>query len=223
MKRKKVSELYGIIGLGRFGFALAQTLAESGKEVLVVDNDEQKIHEAVAFTDNAFKVEALTAENLREIGVQNCDTVIVCIGEKIDVSILATLTVIKMGVKRVISKAISAEQGCVLETLGAEVVYPERDMAIRVAKKLIGPRILEYISLSENVDISEIELTEKVSGTTVKELDLRRSFGLNIIALRKNERLDTDIDPSMKLLSGDTLIVVGKSDNIQRFEEYLEI
>jgi trk system potassium uptake protein TrkA len=112
MKNKKKTELYGIIGLGRFGFALAKSLAEAGREVLVVDSDERKIREATAFTDSAFVVSVLSSENLQQIGVQNCDIVVVCIGEKIDTSILTTLTVLQLGVKRVISKATSAEQGC---------------------------------------------------------------------------------------------------------------
>ncbi|MDD4774562.1 MAG: TrkA family potassium uptake protein, partial [Eubacteriales bacterium] len=139
MLKKRSPELYGVIGLGRFGFALAQTLANAGKEVLVVDKNANKIKEATAFTDNAFTVSELTKETLQEAGMRNCDTVIVCIGEQIDTSILTTLTVLELGVPRVISKAISPEQGTVLEMMGAEVVYPERDMAVRIANRLISP------------------------------------------------------------------------------------
>jgi trk system potassium uptake protein TrkA len=221
MKGKRSSELYGIIGLGRFGFALAKSLADSGRDVLVVDSDEQKIRKATAFTDNAYVVGTLTKENLEEIGVQNCDTAVVCIGERIDTSILTTLTVLQLGVRRVISKATSAEQGSILEMMGAEVVYPERDMALRVAKKLIAPHVLEYISLSDDTDISEIELTAKEGGRTIEQLNLRKRFGLNIIAVRHADKLETEIDPKRQLQKGDLLVVIGKCTNINKFEQYL--
>ncbi|MFQ9511758.1 MAG: potassium channel family protein, partial [Lachnospiraceae bacterium] len=106
---------YGIIGLGRFGTALAKTLAEAGREVLVLDNNENKVKDIREVTQHAFVVDHLDKNVLEEAGIQNCETVIICIGEKIDVSILTTMNVISMGVPRVIAKALSFEQGAVLE------------------------------------------------------------------------------------------------------------
>ena len=138
---------FGIIGIGRFGFSLAKTLIESGKDVIVLDCDENKIKNIRGFTDNAFVVNNLDKETLQETGIQNCETVFVCIGEKIDVNILTTLNVINLGVPRVISKAITYEQGCVLEKIGAQVVYPESDMAVRIANRLLNEEALEFIEL----------------------------------------------------------------------------
>lgn len=221
-KKRRNETLYGIIGLGRFGMALAQSLAAAGREVLVVDREQGKINQAAAFTDNAYRVDELTRENLEAIGLQECDVVIIGIGEQIDVSILATLTVLRLGVKRVIAKAKSAEQGEVLTTLGAEVVYPEKDMAVRLANKLIAPHVLEYISLSEDIDIMEIVLTERVHGRTVLELNLRGQFGLNIIAVEQNDKLTADVRPDMALQAGDTIAVIGKPGQIKAFENYLQ-
>ena len=137
MRHVKNMKSYGVIGLGRFGSALAQTLAEAGEEVIVVDNTEAKVRALRQFTEHAYVTEDLNKETLEEIGIQNCDTVIVCIGEKIDTSILTTLTVVGLGVPQVIAKAISRDQGEVLEKIGAEVVYPEHDMALKVAKRLL--------------------------------------------------------------------------------------
>ena len=218
---KNKNELYGIIGLGRFGTALAISLAKAGKEIVVVDNSEEKINEVASYADNAFLIEKLSKENLERIGLQNCDVVVVCIGEKIDVSILTTLSVIQLGVKRVISKAISEEHGSVLKTLGAEVVFPERDMAVRIAKKLLAPYVLEYISLSHDVDIMEIRLSEKIEGLTVEALDLRKKYGLNIIAVKSGGVINTDISPFTALNADDTLTVVGRKENIEKFEAYL--
>ncbi len=221
MLKKRTSELYGIIGLGRFGFALAETLAKAGREVLVIDSNETKIKDASAFTDNAFLMSELNRESLQEVGLRNCDTVIVCIGEKIDTSILTTLTVIQLGIKKVISKAISPEQGSVLELLGAEVVYPERDMAVRLANKLISPRVLEYISLSDDVDIIEINLSEKIDNVTVAETNIRKKFMLNIIALKSQNAITTEITPTTVLKKDDMIVVIGKRVNIRQFENYL--
>ena len=221
-KKRRNETLYGIIGLGRFGMALAQSLAAAGREVLVVDREQGKINQAAAFTDNAYRVDELTRENLEAIGLKECDVVIIGIGEQIDVSILATLTVLRLGVKRVIAKAKSAEQGEVLTTLGAEVVYPEKDMAVRLANKLIAPHVLEYISLSEDIDIMEIVLTERVHGKTVLELNLRGQFGLNIIAVEQNDKLTADVRPDMALQAGDTIAVIGKPGQIKAFENYLQ-
>jgi trk system potassium uptake protein TrkA len=220
IQHKSIIE-FGIIGLGRFGFALAKTLSDAGKEVLVLDNNESKIKQIRHLTENAFVVGPLDKETLADAGIQNCETVIVCIGEKIDVSILTTLNVISMGVPRVIAKAISHEQGLVLEKIGAEVIYPENDMAIRLANKLISSSTLESIELKGNVAVSELKLTSKVSGQTVLEANLRQKFGLNIIALECDGSTTTDITPTCKLNEDDKIVVVGKSENIRKFELFL--
>lgn len=220
-RRNKNARLFAVIGLGRFGFALAEELAAKGEEVMVIDRDRETIDKALAFTDNAFVVGELNTDNLRETGIEEADVAIVCIGEKLDVSILATMTVLKLGVKRVISKAKSAEQGEILSMLGAEVVYPEHDMAIRLAGKLVAPHILEYLTLGSGVDIMEIQLTDKVDGKSVIELNIRRNYGLNIIALRHNGEITTDILPTTQLYAEDTITVIGKNTDIRRFEEYL--
>lgn len=218
---KKNTQVYGIIGLGRFGFALAQTLAQAKKEVMVIDCNEDKIREATAFTDHAFVINGLTKEALDEVGIRNCDTVIVCIGEKIDTSILTVLHLISFGVKRVIAKAISSDQGLILEKLGAEVVYPEREMAVRLANRLITSQVMEYISLSEEIDISELKLSQNTKGQTVLSLNLRTRFGLNIIAVKHDNLITTDISPELVLDENDIIVVIGMKESIHRFEEYI--
>ena len=219
--KKKSDKLYAVVGLGRFGFALAEELAAKGCDVMVVDRDRNRI-EAADFTDNAFVVDDMTKENLEATGIAEADVAVICIGDKIDVSILTTLTVIRLGVPKVISKASSKEQGEVLAMLGAEVVYPERDMALRLAGKLISPNILEYISLSDEIDIMEIKLSEKVEGKTVIELNVRSRYGLNIIARRRGDTISTDILPNMVLHADDSLTVIGKTESIRKFEDDLQ-
>ncbi len=221
MRNNKSAIEFGVIGLGRFGFALATTLAEAGKEVLVIDSNENKIKQIRNLTENAFVVEDLSRENLEQTGIQNCETAIVCIGEKVDVSILTTLNLISMGIPRVIAKAISFEQGKVLEKIGAEVVYPEHDMAVRLANRLTSSRILDYRVLGDDITISELKLTKKLEGQTVVQADLRKRFGLNIIALQRGENTVSEITPELMLHENDIIVVVGKKDNIKRFEKFL--
>ncbi|WP_066894083.1 TrkA family potassium uptake protein [Clostridium nigeriense] len=221
MFNHKASIEFGIIGIGRFGFALAKTLIEAGKDVIVLDSDENKIKQIRSFTDNAFVVNNLSKETLEETGIQNCETVFICIGEKIDVSILTTLNIINMGVKRVIAKANTYEQGCVLKKIGAEIVYPENDMAIRIANRLLNEEALEFIELNNDIHIEEIRATEIIDGKSVLKSKIRNEFGLNIIALERNDETIIELDPNFILRENDLIVVIGKKDSIRRFEDYL--
>ncbi|NLC43653.1 MAG: TrkA family potassium uptake protein [Clostridiales bacterium] len=221
MHQQKVIIEFGVIGLGRFGEALLKSLAEADKEVLVLDGNESKIKKARNYTDNAFVVSSLDRETLMDTGIQNCGTVIVCIGEKLDVSILTTLNVISMGVPRVIAKAFSYEHGLVLEKIGAQVVYPEHDMAIRLASKLVSSKTLVSIEMRDNINISELKLSEKIDGQTVLNSKIRQKYKLNIIALEHNGKTTTDITPELVLRENDNIVVVGNKENIKKFENFL--
>ena len=203
-----------MIGLGRFGTALAITLANAGKEVIVVDRNESKVKELRQYTDYAFVAEELNADTLREIGIQNCDVAIVCIGEKMDTSILTTMCVVEMGVPTVIAKALTAEQGAVLEKLGAQVVYPERDMALRLGKKLVSPNFLDYVSLDNSIEIRQIIVAD-----SLEECGIRRKYKLNIIAIENEHETTIEVMPDYRLGEGDVIVVIGKISNIDRFEK----
>lgn len=219
--RKKSKLTYGVIGLGRFGMALAVTLAESDNDVIVMDREESSIREMRNYTDYAFATNDLSMEALREAGIHNCDVVIVCIGEKVDVSVLTTMSVIEMGVPRVIAKALSPEQGAVLKKLGAEVVYPERDMALRLGRRLLSGNFLDYIPLDHSVQITQIRIPERMVGKTVEQIQLRRKYGLNIIAIESGSETTIEVQPDYQLKDGDIIVVIGKADNINTFEESL--
>ena len=219
--RKKSKLTYGVIGLGRFGMALAVTLAESDNDVIVMDREKSSIREMRNYTDYAFVTNDLSMEALREAGIHNCDVVIVCIGEKVDVSVLTTMSVIEMGVPRVIAKALSPEQGAVLKKLGAEVVYPERDMARRLGRRLLSGNFLDYIPLDHSVQITQIRIPERMVGKTVEQIQLRRKYGLNIIAIESGSETTIEVQPDYQLKDGDIIVVIGKADNINTFEESL--
>ncbi len=220
--KKNQDIAYGIIGLGRFGSALARTLAEAGQEVIVLDRDEDKIKDMRQYTEYAFVTENLSLETLEETGIQNCDVVIVCIGEKVDVSILTTMRVIEMGIPHVISKALSSEQGAVLKKLGAEVVYPERDMALRLGRKLLSNNFLDYVSLNNSVEIRQVQVPQPLIGRSVEETEIRQKYKLNIIAIENGRDTNIEVTPDYRLKSDDIIVVIGKVNNIDAFENHFE-
>lgn len=219
MKRKDNSNIsYGIVGLGRFGTELAIRLAESGKDILVMDADEEKVKQLRDYTENAYVVKTLDKKTLAETGIQNCDVAIVCIGEHLDTSILTVLHLVSFKIPRVIAKASSIDQGEVLEKIGAEVVYPERDMAVRLARKLDPSPIINYIELSEKIDITKIKVSEKMIDKTIQDVNVRKNYGLNIIAIDHHGTILTDVDPFYVFQPNDLIFVIGDREKIQKFE-----
>lgn len=221
LKKKKNIETFGVIGLGRFGLALAKALAKEGKDVIAIDSDENKVKEIRNDTEYAYVINEITKPALEEAGIQNCDAVIVCTAERIDTSILTTLNVVSLGVPKVIAKASTYEHGQILEKLGAEVVYPEHDMAVRLAKRLLSSNVLDYIMLSDEIEITELMINNDLVGKSVTEINIRKKHGLNIIAIVKNGTTIIDIKPEYKFETGDAMIVIGHRKNIEQFEDYL--
>ncbi len=219
-KRKKEKNTYGIVGLGRFGYALATELAESGADLIVLDRDEEKIRELREYTENAFIVKNLEKKTLLETGIQNCDIAIVCIGEHLDTSILTTLNLVSIGIPHVISKARSADHGEILEKLGAEVVYPEKDIAVRLAHRLEAAKMLDYIQLSEKLNISKILVPDSIVGKSVMESNLRGQFGVNIIAIENGSAVIETVLPSYIFRRGDILFVSGSKDNLEKLSNF---
>ena len=220
--RKNRGTAYGVIGLGRFGTALAIALAQAGKEVIAIDRSEEKIKNIRRYTDYAFVAENLSMETLKEIGIQNCDVAIICIGEKVDVSILTTMSAIELGVPHVIAKATSEEQGAVLKKIGAEVVYPERDMAIRLGKGLLYNSFLDSVALEGDVEVRRIQVTDRLIGLTVREADIRRKYNLNIVAIEHCHHTAVEFPSDYRFQKGDVVCVIGQTGNIEAFENELQ-
>ena len=222
MKKKNSDISFGVIGLGRIGSALVKTLAEAGKEVIAIDKDEQRVKAVRKYTDFAFVVDNLNKETLEETGIQNCGTVTICIGEALDVSILTTMLVIRMGIPNVISKANSQEHGEVLKQLGAMVVYPESDMAVRIGKRLISGSLIDYISLDDNVEVRRIAVGGAMVGHSILELNIRNAYGINVIAVERDHQTDVEFPPQYVFREGDIVAVIGKEDKIDNFEREMQ-
>lgn len=221
-KSKKGKNTYGIVGLGRFGFALAVELAQSGADLLVLDQDEDKVRQMREYTEYAYVVKSLDRKSLEDTGIQNCDAAVVGISEEMDTSILTTLHLVSLGIPSVIAKAASSEHGEILEKLGAEVVYPERDMAIRLAHRLETSRMLDFIQLSEQLNISKLAIPDKIIGESVQSLNLRKKYGLNIIAIENGGSLIEAVRPDYVFQRGDILFLSGSKDGLNRLSEWSE-
>ena len=221
-KPKKEKNTYGIVGPGRFGYALAMELAASDADILVLDKDEEKVREMREYTESAYVMKTLDKKSLAETGIQNCDVAVVCIGEHMDTSILTTLNLVSLGIPVVIAKATSLEHGQILEKLGAEVVYPEHDMAVRLAHRLETSKMLDFVQLSEQVNISKFLIPDKIAGKTVLEVDLRGKFGLNIIAIENSGTVIDTVSPDYEFRKGDILFVAGSNAGLNRLSEWAE-
>ena len=221
-KPKKEKNTYGIVGLGRFGYALAMELAASDADILVLDKDEEKVREMREYTESAYVMKTLDKKSLAETGIQNCDVAVVCIGEHMDTSILTTLNLVSLGIPVVIAKATSLEHGQILEKLGAEVVYPEHDMAVRLAHRLETSKMLDFVQLSEQVNISKFLIPDKIAGKTVLEVDLRGKLGLNIIAIENSGTVIDTVSPGYEFRKGDILFVAGSNAGLNRLSEWAE-
>jgi trk system potassium uptake protein TrkA len=208
-----------VIGLGSFGTQVAKTLSEAGHEVTAVDWDKQKIEDAKSVCACAVSMDSADRENLKGIGVQDADIVIVSLGPMMEASILTVLYLIELEVKRVIAKALSEEHAKVLEALGAtEVIYPERDMAIKTATQLANPNVIEYLPITEGIHIQEISPPEKFIGKSLKELDLTNKFGISVIAIREIIPGKTTIVPkaSFVVKNSDVLILIGEKSQLKK-------
>ena len=219
-KKKNAKLIYGIIGLGRFGTALATELYAVGADMIIIDKEEERIDFAKELTENAYIVKNLEKKTLLEVGMHNCDVVVLCMGNQVDVSILTTLNLISMGIPKVIAKASSAEHGDILEKLGAEVVYPERDMALRLAHRLEASQSLDFIQLSEKLNISKFILPEQAVGKTVIDVNFRGKFGLNIIAIENGSEINESVRPDYLFKNGDILYLSGSKEGFSKLSEW---
>lgn len=217
---------YAVIGLGRFGYSIAKTLAEYNCEVIAIDKDEDRVKKMSDFVTFAVQLEAMDEKSLRSVGLQNVDTAVVSIGEKLEASILVVMILKEMGVKQIIAKAVTRLHGKVLENLGVnKVVYPERDMAIRVAHTLIHPNIIDQLELSPEYSIIELPAPDIFVGKSLTEMKLRSQYGANLIAIKRKviedgvekETWNVNPNPTDVIHRGDLLVLVGRNKDLDKF------
>jgi trk system potassium uptake protein TrkA len=213
---------FAVIGMGRFGSSVVRTLHEMGHHVLAMDKDEDSLRRVTDYATHAVQIDATDPEALRAVGITNFDAVIVSIGADVQESILTTLLLKEMGVKKVISKAVNELQARVLEKVGADmVVRPERDMAVRVARSLASRNVVDMLELSPAYLVEEVSVGAKLSGRSLSDLDLRTRFGVNVLLIKRDSQLLITPTPETQLQAGDVLVVVGEKQGLSRLESVL--
>ena len=178
-----INKLFSLIGLGPFGRELITKLVDSGEKVIACDKRQDRVDKVLKLTKTTHVVDGYDKVTLKKLGFDKCDMVVVCITQSVDISVLTVMTLLNIGVKRVIAKAMSTEHAEVVSKLGAETVYPERDMAIRLANKLQVDAGIDYVELGESINISKIAVPQVFVGKSVIEASVRARFGVNIIAI----------------------------------------
>jgi len=220
---------FAVIGLGRFGSAMATTLAGLGHDVIGVDGDENKVRELADSITQAIQLDATDGKSLRAAGIQDVDVAVVSIGENIESSLLVVMQLKEVGIGTIVAKAVTPLHGKILEKLGvSRVIFPEREMAIRVAHSLVMPNVLDYIELSRDFSIVEIPAPDVFVGHTLKQLELRPRYGLTLVAIKRRQSPggveQTNIAPAADemIQRGDVLALLGSNDRLGQLDALLK-
>ena len=206
-----------LIGLGRFGRHIAENLYELKHQVMAVDKKEDRVNAVLDFVTNAVIGDSTNEEFLKSLGVGNYDVCMVCIGDDFQSSLETTSLIKELGAKKVVSRAARDVHAKFLLRNGAdEVVYPERQLAKWSAIRYTSDHIFDYVELGKEYSIFEIEIPNEWDGKTVSAIDIRGRFGINIMAIRRDGRLDINITPDMVLTAGCHMLVLGSNKNIEK-------
>jgi trk system potassium uptake protein TrkA len=206
-----------LIGLGRFGRHIARNLYELNHEVMAVDKREDRVNAVLEFTTSALIGDSTNEEFLRSLGIRNFDVCIVCIGEDFQSSLVTTSLLKELGANLVVSRAARDVHAKFLLRNGADqIVYPEKQLARWTAIRYTANHIFDYIDLGENYSVCEVEIPDEWIGKTVSDIDIRRRYGINIMALRHEGELNINITPDTKLVEGDNMLVLGTNRAIQK-------
>ncbi|MDR4498874.1 MAG: TrkA family potassium uptake protein [Candidatus Scalindua sp.] len=224
---------FAIIGLGRFGFKIAETLGEKGAQVIAIDKNHTLVEKIKDIVTEAVQLDSTDEEALRKSGVKDVDVAVVCIGEDVESNILTTTNLKNLGIKEIVSRAGTKLHAQILKEVGAtRVVFPEEDMGLRVANSVFAPGVLEYIELGAHYNLAEIEVKGDFIGKPLKELNIKYKYRVNIIMImkkilqehgKKGKFSEKEIkelpSPDYVLKEKDILVVVGDSNDIEVLEK----
>lgn len=207
-----------VIGCGRFGQSVAIKLAELGSEVMVVDDNQEIIQFMADKVTYAVQADATDENAIKALGIRNFDVAVVTIGSDIQSSILVTLLVKELGVKHIVAKAQNPAHAKVLYKIGANrVVFPEKEMGVKVAKSLVSSSVLDLIDLAPDVSILEIKMRDEWIGKSLVEINMRRKHQISVIAIKSVDEVDINFEPDRVLLKDDVLIVIGNNEYLKPF------
>ena len=216
MKSKKT---YAVFGLGRYGTAVARELVENGMEVIAVDAEERIVNDAAAYLPVCKCADVSDAEVISRLGIDSIDTVIVCMASNLEASVMAITLCKEAGARTVIAKCANEMQQKILLRVGADqVVFPENESGIRLARNLLSSGFVDMIALSKDVSMVEIDVKDEWCGKNLIELNLRKKYGFNIVAIKKGDKVNVNINPEQALDAEGSLIVLANTAKLGKFK-----
>ncbi|MFR5264134.1 potassium channel family protein [Clostridium sp.] len=209
-----------VVGLGRFGSSVAKTLYGLGNDVLAIDSNEDVVQEIADHVTHAVQMDAIDENAVKTLGIRNFDVAVITIGANIQASIMAALVFKEQGVKYIIAKGNSDLHAKVLYKIGVDrVILPEKDMGVRVAHNLVSSNILDYIELSPDYSIIEIESLKEWHGKSIRELSLRAKYGINVMAIKSGNDVNISPSPDDVVEANDIIVAIGSAEDLSRLED----
>ena len=212
-----MKKTYAVFGLGRYGIAVARELVSNGMEVIAVDTDERIVNTAADELPICKCADVTDPDVIRQLGISNVDVVVIAMANNLEASVMAVTLCKEIGVKTVIAKAANETHQKILTRVGADnVVFPENESGIRLAKNLLSAGFVDMVSLAKNVSMIELDMKPEWVGKNLIELNLRKKYSVNVVAVRKDESVNVDIDPRAPLQADVKLIVIANTEKLSR-------
>lgn len=212
-----INQSYAVFGLGRYGRAVAKELVDNGAEVLAVDSNEELVNDAIADIPYCKCADITEPEVIKQLGIANIDVVIIAMASSLEASVMATMLCKEIGVKIVIAKCATDMDCKILSKVGADrVVFPESESGIRLAKNLLSSGFVDIMDLSNDVSMIELEVRPEWDGKSLLELNLRKKYSINVVAIIHDGTVDTDIDPEKPLSRSMRLIVIANPSRLRK-------
>ena len=208
-------KMYAVFGLGRYGIAVARELVNNGMEVIAVDTDERIVNAAADELPICKCADVTDPDVIRQLGISNVDVVIIAMANNLEASVMAVTLCKEIGVKTVIAKSANEMHQKILTRVGADkVLFPENESGIRLAKNLLSSGFVDMVSLAKDVSMIELDIKPEWMGKNLVELNLRKRYSVNVVAVRRGESVSVDIDPHAPLQGEDKLIVIANTDKL---------
>ena len=214
-----ISKTYAVLGLGRYGRAIAEELVKNGAEVLAVDIDQNNVNNAIETIPVCKCADITEPEVINRLGIANIDVVIIAMASNLEATVMALTLCKEAGVKNVIVKCGNEMHQKILSRIGADkVIFPEKESGVRLAKNLLTSGFAEMIELSDEVSMVELSVRDEWVGKSLIELSLRKKYSINVVAIRKDEEIGTNVDPTLPLEKGMELIVIANTLKLQKLK-----
>lgn len=212
-----MKKTYAVFGLGRYGMAVARELVRHGVEVIAVDSDERIVNTAADELPICKCADVTDPDVLRQLGISNVDVVIISMATNLEASVMAVTLCKEIGVKTVIAKSANEMHQKILLRVGADtVVFPENESGIRLAKNLLSSGFVDMVSLAKHVSMIELEVKPEWVNKNLIELNLRKKYSVNVVAIQKGESVSVDIDPHAPLQADNKLIVIANTEKLSK-------